>query len=172
MTTTTARLLSVTVLGAVLTGCATVPGDPYYEPQYQVHQQPGYIYTQPAPVYGAPAVVYRPAPTPIYYGARDNRDPRWDNNRRDRERLERERQREERERADRERQRREQQARDNSRRDRDREQARRAQAERERRAHEDRREREARPGRQPQDIRAPHPHDWRSRQFSNNPEQP
>ena len=48
MTYTLARILSVAVLGAAMTACATVPGDPYYEPGYQ---QPGYIYGTAQPVY-------------------------------------------------------------------------------------------------------------------------
>ena len=47
MTYTLARILSVAVLGAAMTACATVPGDPYYEPGYQ---QPGYIYGTAQPV--------------------------------------------------------------------------------------------------------------------------
>ena len=52
MTKHIARIISVTVLGAVLTGCATVPGDPYYQqPSYQVYEQPGYIYNNAPPAY-------------------------------------------------------------------------------------------------------------------------
>ena len=175
MTQHIARIISVTVLGAVLTGCATVPGDPYYQqPSYQVYEQPGYIYSTPstyypAPVYNAPPV-YR-APAPIYYGGRDNRDDRWNNGRdhhRDRDRAERDRG--ERDRAERDR--REQQARDAANRDRARDQARREQAERDRRAHDDRRNRDTRPGHIAPGSYTPHPNDWRSRQFENSGEKP
>ncbi len=65
MTYTLARILSASALGILVTGCATVPGDPYYEPsRYQVYEQPGYIYSAPPPVYQAPPV-YR-APGVIY----------------------------------------------------------------------------------------------------------
>ena len=177
-----ARIISVTVLGAVLTGCATVPGDPYYQqPSYQVYEQPGYIYNNapptyyPAPVYSAPPVYRAPAPT-IYYGGRDNRDDRW-NNGRDRDRAERDRfarDRAERDRAERDH--RDQQARDAANRDRARDQTNRDrardQAERDRRAAEDRRNREQRPGRMAPDSYTPHPQDWRSRQFENSGEKP
>lgn len=171
MTNHIARIISVTVLGTVLTGCATVPGDPYYQPQpsYQVYEQPGYIYSAP-PVYSSQPV-YR-APPAVYYGGRDNRDDRWDNNR-DRDRAERDRNardRADRDRADRDR--RDQQARDAANRDRARDQARREQAERDRRAAEDRRNREQRPGRLAPDSYTPHPNDWRSRQFENSGEKP
>lgn len=168
MTNHIARIISATALGTVLTGCATVPGDPYYQqqPSYQVYEQPGYIYSAP-PVYSSPPV-YR-APPAVYYGGRDNRDDRWDNHRdRDRDRAERDRL--ARDRADRDR--REQQARDAANRDRARDQARREQAERDRRAEEDRRNREQRPGRLAPGSYTPHPHDWRSRQFENSGEKP
>lgn len=151
MTYTLARILSASALGILVTGCATVPGDPYYEPsRYQVYEQPGYIYSAPPPVYQAPpvyrapGVIYSaPPPPPVYYGGRDRHDDRWDKGRdRDdwRER-ERDRDRAERDRAARERDQREQQAREADRRARERDQARREQAERDRRAAEDRRNR-------------------------------
>lgn len=178
MTYTLARIISATVLSAVVTGCATVPGDPYYEPTpYRVYEQPGYIYNTPS-VYSSPPPVY-PAysapPSVIYYGGRD-RDDRWerDRNRNDWRERERDRERAERDRVarERERDRRDQQAREADRRNRDREQALRDQAERDRRAAEDRRNREARPGRMAPDSYTPHPLDWRSRQQSNSPEKP
>ena len=58
MTTSTfARIVSATVLGAAVTGCATVQGDPYYDPGYRVYNQPGYTYNSP-PVYSSPPPVY------------------------------------------------------------------------------------------------------------------
>ncbi|GDY34265.1 hypothetical protein ACINB_01580 [Acidovorax sp. NB1] len=180
MTYTLARILSASALGILVTGCATVPGDPYYEPsRYQVYEQPGYIYSAPPPVYQAPpvyrapGVIYSaPPPPPVYYGGRDRHDDRWDKGRdRDdwRER-ERDRDRAERDRAARERDQREQQAREADRRARERDQARREQAERDRRAAEDRRNRN--PGQMAPGSYTPHPQDWRSRQFSNSQEQP
>ena len=180
MTYTLARILSASALGILVTGCATVPGDPYYEPsRYQVYEQPGYIYNAPPPVYQAPpvyrapGVIYSaPPPPPVYYGGRDRHDDRWDKGRdRDdwRER-ERDRDRAERDRAARERDQREQQAREADRRARERDQARREQAERDRRAAEDRRNRN--PGQMAPGSYTPHPQDWRSRQFSNSQEQP
>jgi len=108
MTYTLARILSASALGVLATGCATVPGDPYYEPpRYQVYEQPGYIYSAPPPVYQAPpvyrapGVIYSPPPPPpVYYGGRDRHDNRWDRDRdrndwrereRDRDRAERDR---------------------------------------------------------------------------------
>ena len=133
MTYTLARILSVAVLGAAMTACATVPGDPYYEPGYQ---QPGYIYGTAQPVYSTPSYpAYQAPPPAYYYGGRD-RDDRWERDRnrhnndwrereRDRDRAERERNRAERDRIAREREqdRRNQQARDADRRQREREQA-------------------------------------------------
>ena len=133
MTYTLARILSVAVLGAAMTACATVPGDPYYEPGYQ---QPGYIYGTAQPVYSTPSYPAYQAPPPASsYGGRD-RDDRWERDRnrhnndwrereRDRDRAERERNRAERDRIAREREqaRRNQQARDADRRQREREQA-------------------------------------------------
>ena len=89
MTYTLARILSASALGVLVTGCATVPGDPYYEPpRYQVYEQPGYIYNAPPPVYQAPpvyrapGVIYSaPPPPPVYYGGRDRHDDRWDKGR-------------------------------------------------------------------------------------------
>lgn len=114
MTYTITRILSATVLGALVTGCATVPGDPYYDsPRYPVYEQPGYIYSAPPPVYQAPpvyrapGVIYSAPPPPpaVYYGGRDRDDNRWDNdrNRNDWRERERDRDRAERDRAARER---------------------------------------------------------------------
>ena len=125
MTYTITRILSATVLGALVTGCATVPGDPYYDaPRYPVYEQPGYIYSAPQPVYQAPpvyrapGVIYSAPPPAVYYGGRDRDDNRWDNdrNRGDWRERERERDRAERDRAARERERRDQQAREADRR--------------------------------------------------------
>lgn len=178
MTYTFARVLSATLLCAAATGCATVPGDPYYEPTpYRVYEQPGYIYSNTTPVYTNPAPVYpgysAPPPAVIYYGGRD-RDDRWerDRNRNDWRERERERERADRDRAARERDRRDQQAHEADRRQRERDQALREQAERDRRAAEDRRNREATPGRLAPGSYTPHPLDWRSRQQSNNPDKP
>ena len=122
MTHTLARILSATLLGAMVTGCATVPGDPYYDPGYQ---QPGYIYGAPQPVYSSPGYPGH------YYGGRD-RDDRWErdrhrhnNNHNDWRERERDKDRAERDRIAREREqdRRNQQARDAERRQREREQA-------------------------------------------------
>ena len=167
--------------GALVTGCATVPGDPYYDaPRYPVYEQPGYIYSAPQPVYQAPpvyrapGVIYSAPPPAVYYGGRDRDDNRWDNdrNRGDWRERERERDRAERDRAARERERRDQQAREADRRAREQDQARREQAERDRRAAEDRRNRENRPGRLAPDSYTPSPYDWRSRQQSNSQEKP
>jgi hypothetical protein len=172
MTNTLARLISATVLGAAVTGCATVQGDPYYEPTpYRVYEQPGYIYNNAPPVYPA----YSAPPAVIYYGGRD-RDDRWerDRNRNDWRERERERERAERDRQarERERDRREQQARELDRRQRDRDQALREQAERDRRAADDRRNRQPPPGRVAPGSYSFDPHDWRSRQHSNSPDKP
>ena len=85
---TITRILSATVLGALVTGCATVPVDPYYDaPRYPVYEQPGYIYSAPQPVYQAPpvyrapGVIYSAPPPAVYYGGRDRDDNRWDNDR-------------------------------------------------------------------------------------------
>ena len=181
MTYTITRILSATVPGALVTGCATVPGDPYYDaPRYPVYEQPGYIYSAPQPVYQAPpvyrapGVIYSAPPPAVYYGGRDRDDNRWDNdrNRGDWRERERERDRAERDRAARERERRDQQAREADRRAREQDQARREQAERDRRAAEDRRNRENRPGRLAPDSYTPSPYDWRSRQQSNSQEKP
>lgn len=166
MTNTFARLISATVLGAAVTGCATVQGDPYYEPTpYRVYEQPGYIYNNAPPVYPA----YSAPPAVIYYGGRD-RDDRWerDRNRNDWRERERERERAERDRQarERERDRREQQARELDRRQRDRDQALREQAER------DRRNREAYTRRPPSGTYTPHQRDWRSPPPSENADKP
>lgn len=95
MTSTLTRFIPAALLGVLLAGCATVPGDPYYDPYYQ---QPGYIYNAPQPVYPA----YSAPPPVIYYGGRD-RDDRWERDRgrnnNDWRERERERERAERERA-------------------------------------------------------------------------
>ncbi len=148
------RLVSVVALGAAMTGCATVPGDPYYQaPGYTVYEQPGYVYGG-GPVYRAPPAPivypYGAPPAPVYYGGRD----RWDNDR-DRDREARERDRE----------RRDQLAREADRRARE-------QAERDRRAAESRRPDYQRPGQMAPGSYAPHPQDWRTRQQTNNPDKP
>lgn len=168
MTNTITRILFATVLGALVTGCATVPGDPYYEPQrYPVYEQPGYIYSAPAPVYRAPGVIYSAPPPPpaVYYGGRERDDRRWtpdDRHRnqwrereRERDHAERERAARERDRAARERDRRDQQARELDRRAREQDQARHELAERERR------NREARPGRPAPNNASQNQQDWR-----------
>ena len=74
-----ARILSATVVGAVLTGCATVPGDPYYAPaHYPVYEQPGVVYQAP-PVYRTPPVIYPYAAPPpaIYFEGRERDHNRW-----------------------------------------------------------------------------------------------
>lgn len=181
-----ARIISVTALGAVLTGCAVVPGDPYYEPaRYPVYGQPDVIYSAPQiysapPVYRVPPVIYpySAPPTTIYYGGRDRDDWRGrDQNRGDW--RERDRDRAERERNAHERDRRDQQARDaNQQRARERgDQARRDQAaqadkERDRRAAEARRPRNDRDRRQDESNTMPGPNDWRARQQSNSFDKP
>jgi len=159
------RLVSVVALGAAMTGCATVPGDPYYQaPGYTVYEQPGYVYGG-GPVYRAPPAPivypYGAPPAPVYHGGRD----RWDNDRdRDRQWRERERDRD-REARERDRERREQLAREADRRARE-------QAERDRRAAESRRPDYQRPGQMAPGSYAPHPQDWRTRQQTNNPDKP
>lgn len=181
MTNTIARLVFATALGAALTGCATVQGDPYYQPTpYRTYDQPGYIYNNAPPVYSSPQPVYpaysRP-PAVIHYGGRDrDRDDRWERERDRSEWREREREREraerDREARERERDRRERQAREADRRQRDREQALREQAERDRRAADDRRSRTPPPGRAAPGSYSFDPHDWRSRQQSNSFDKP
>ncbi len=189
MTYTFARILSATALGALVTGCVAVPGDPYYEPpRYQTYEQPGYIYNAPptvyqsAPVYRAPPVVYTTPPPVIYFQGRERDDHRWDNGRDNngwRER-ERDRDRAERNRADREardRAQRDQQAREADRRVRDQnnarqEQARREQAERDRRAADDRRDRDNRPPRAAPDETRGAPPGWRRNQSPNSFDKP
>src|SRR5690606_4176468 len=101
---TLARIVALTALGAVVSGCATVPGDGYYDPN--PYYSSGGYYSTPgysSPVYPA----YAPAPSVVYYG---DRDDRWDRNRNDlrerdriaRDRADRERDRAARDRADRE----------------------------------------------------------------------
>ncbi|WP_155885197.1 hypothetical protein [Acidovorax sp. JHL-9] len=85
MTHLPARLVSALALAALATGCAVVPGDPYYTPQpigYGVYEQSTYIYGSPAAVYGYPV-----APPPGYYGRRYDDRNDW----RERERAQRER---------------------------------------------------------------------------------
>ncbi|MFY3382923.1 hypothetical protein [Paracidovorax sp. MALMAid1276] len=190
MTHTFARLISTAVLGAAVTGCATVPGDPYYDSTpYRVYEQAGYVYSTPQPTYVRPGYSTYPAyttppPAVIYYGGRDRPDDRWDRDHRhnndwrererdraERDRLARERERDRAERdrmareRDRDRDRREQQAREADRRQRE-------QAERDRRAYEAGRGRDTRPGHIAPGSYTPHPQDWRSRQFENGSEKP
>ena len=180
-----ARILSVTALGAVVAGCAAVPGDPYYEPaRYPVYgQQPNIIYNAP-PVYSVPQVYrtppviypsYTTPPTTIYYGGRDRDEWRGrDQNSRE-DWRERDRDRAERDRSARERERRDQQARDaNQQRAREHDQARREQADRERdrRPAEARRPRNDRDRRQEEGNTMPGPNDWRARQQSNSFDKP
>lgn len=155
------RLAFTAVLGAIVAGCVTAPGDPYYQaPGYAVYEQPGYVYGS-GTVYRAPpgstVYPYGTVPAPLYYGGRD----RWDDDRhRDRWWREREHDR------DREaRDRREQLARDADRRARE-------QAERDRRAAESRRPEYQPPRQLAPGSYTPHPQDWRSRQQSNSLEQP
>lgn len=175
MTYAFARIVFASALGALVTGCATVPGDPYYEPpRYQVYEQPGYIYSAPPPVYRTPGVIYSAPPPPpaVYYGGRDRHDDRWDNDRGRNNWRDRDRDRAERERAARDRDHREHQARDADRWARERDQSRREQAERDRRAADDWRNRDPRSGRQAPDSHRPHPQDWRSRQQPNSFDKP
>lgn len=54
MTYTITRILLPRFWGPWVTGCATVPGDPYYDaPRYPVYEQPGYIY-KPRAAAGVP----------------------------------------------------------------------------------------------------------------------
>jgi len=65
MTTFFLRFLSAAAVAAGLAGCATVPGDTYYEPAYHpaYGEPPVYIYPQPYIVRPYPA-----PPPPAYYG--------------------------------------------------------------------------------------------------------
>lgn len=118
MNTLLARLVSATALLAVLSGCATVPGDAYYDtpaypansttPRYPVYEQPYYnappVYSAP-PVYVAPPVYRTPptviypypvAPPPVYHQGDRDRRPDWNRGRdrddwRDRDRADRDR---------------------------------------------------------------------------------
>ncbi len=170
-----ARILSATVVGAVLTGCATVPGDPYYAPaHYPVYEQPGVVYQAP-PVYRTPPVIYPYAAPPpaIYFEGRERDHNRWSPPGRERnDWRERDRDRAERDRMARERDRRDQQAREGDRRGR--EQARREQAdqERDRRAAEAQRQRDERRRNPDAGNTMPGPHDWRARQQSNSFDKP
>ena len=191
MTHTLTRLIPAALLGVLVAGCATVPGDPYYyeSPRYGVYEQPGYIYNNAppafypsAPVYRAPPVVYSAPPPVIYLQGRDRDHNRWDNRRdnngwreRDRDRAERDRAQNDREARDRAH--RDQQARDADRRARDQnnarqDQARREQAERDRRAADDRRERENRPPRAAPDDNRGAPPGWRRNQSPNSFDKP
>ncbi len=158
MTHTFARVLSATVLGAVLTGCATVPGDPYYAPApYYPPSTSTIIYDSP-PVYRAAPPVYVAPPPAVYYGnRRDDRD--WA---RERERA---REQADRDRRDRDRDR----DRDNARRDQEQrrnqaEHDRRNQAERDKRAAAERARNENRPSQY-----GPAPNDWRARTYKQEP---
>lgn len=158
-----ARILSATVVGAVLTGCATVPGDPYYAPaHYPVYEQPGVVYQAP-PVYRTPPVIYPYAAPPpaIYFEGRERDHNRWSPPGRERNDW-----------RERERDRRDQQAREGDRRGR--EQARREQAdqERDRRAAEAQRQRDERRRNPDAGNTMPGPHDWRARQQSNSFDKP
>ncbi|MBY0409381.1 MAG: hypothetical protein K2Q97_04450 [Burkholderiaceae bacterium] len=87
------RALPAAALALLVTGCAVVPGDPYYDPspRYPVMEQPGVIYGAPspyyraapiyqnAPVYRAPQPVYvAPPPTLIFNGRLGYDDRRFD----------------------------------------------------------------------------------------------
>ena len=85
MTHLPARVVFATALAVLATGCAVVPGDPYYTPQptgYGVYEQPAYIYGSPPPAYGYPV-----APPPGYFGRRHDDRHDW----REHERAQRER---------------------------------------------------------------------------------
>ena len=193
MNYTLTRILSATALGALVTGCAVVPDDGYYEPpRYQTYEQSGYIYNnappgvyQSAPSYRGPPVFYSAPPPVIYRQGRDRDDTRWDNRRDHRDWRERE---DRRDRANRQggdrnfdagdRARRDQQqAREADRRARDQnnarqDQAQRQQAERDRRAADDQRDRENRaPRAAPDDNRAAPP-GWRRNQSPNSFDKP
>ena len=66
-----ARILPAAALALLITGCAVVPGDPYYDPpRYPVMEQPGVIYGAPPPYYRSAPIyqnepLYR-APQPVY----------------------------------------------------------------------------------------------------------
>ena len=122
-----ARIASSAALAALVTGCAVVPGDPYYTPQpsgYGVYEQPAYIYGSPPPAYGYPV-----APPPGYYGRSYDDRNAW----RERERAQREREVQREREALREREARRDRERDQARRDQiQRDQARRDQDQRQR----------------------------------------
>ena len=192
-TSSLVRLVCSTALAAVVAGCATVPGDPYYEPaRYGAYEQPGVIYNSPPvystpQIYGAPQVGYPygvPPPT-LFFGASSRDDHRYNGRDRDQWReRERERDRAERQRDARQNDRRAQERdRDQARRDQlQRDQAQRDRAQREQYAQE--RERRAAEGRRAQrDDRQrdrdrdagnsmPGPYDWRARQQSNSFDRP
>lgn len=77
MTTFFLRFLSAAAVATGLAGCATVPGDAYYEPAYHpaYGEPPVYIYPQPYIVRPYPA-----PPPPAYYG-RPGYDRHWDDRR-------------------------------------------------------------------------------------------
>ena len=77
MTTFFLRFMSAAAVATVLAGCATVPGDSYYEPAYHpvYGEPPVYIYPQPYIVRPYPA-----PPPPAYYG-RPGYDRHWDDRR-------------------------------------------------------------------------------------------
>lgn len=182
------RVLSAAALGALVTGCVAVPGDPYYDPpRYQTYEQPGYIYNTPptvyqsAPMYRAPPVVYSAPPPVIYFQGRDRDDNRWDQRRdnnngwRDRDRADKDRG--DRDREARDRAHREQQAREADRRGRDQnnarqDQARREQADRDRRSADDKRERDNRAPRANADENRGAPAGWRRNQSPNSFDKP
>lgn len=68
------KLTATAIVLAAATGCATVPGDPYYSGGYA-----------PTPVYGG-AAVYNSGVYPAYPVVRRDRDDRWEDMRNDRER--------------------------------------------------------------------------------------
>ena len=77
MTTFFLRFMSAAAVATGLAGCATVPGDAYYEPAYHpaYGEPPVYIYPQPYIVRPYPA-----PPPPAYYG-RPGYDRHWDDRR-------------------------------------------------------------------------------------------
>lgn len=68
------KLTATAIVLAAATGCATVPGDPYYSGGYA-----------PTPVYGGTAV-YNSGVYPVYPVVRRDWDDRWEDMRNDRER--------------------------------------------------------------------------------------
>lgn len=146
------RATAVSCLTLLASGCAVVPGDPYYDPPRTVYTQPGPVYSSPAPIYSTPAypayppttVVPVPVPTPGYgYRYDRDRDHDWRERERERERWRAQRdydsrmQREQNERLQRERQQAWQAQRDQAQREQAQRQAQREQMERERRQREE-----------------------------------